>query len=255
MIRRPLAKTPARSVKLAIAMAVILMSGCASAVSAVLSADDLRQGFAGLQQLVGLAKSLPESEVDLPDDLSTPLAGTYRGTQVLGEDTIRFYIRTAANPTAPIVDAEGNVTGYVLAGIMAASLDSIEARADQAGARLSPRRGGRAMFFVEGTQPPTPGARALYPGAFLGQLARGESAPADRQAAELQTLQIDTQAPSFADVAGRGIPHELFGSVAEGMFSVRPNGVTSYEQDYQLEDGRALSLRFDRMSRTTLPAM
>lgn len=230
-----------------------LLAGCGAAVGAVLAAGDLREGFAGLQELVGFTRTLPSTETEISAELANPLAGTFRGMQLLGEDTVRFYIRTSARPTASIVDEEGNVTGYALPAIMAASLDSIEAGADLPPARFDTRRGGRAIFFVEGTQPPTPGARALYPGAFLGQLVRGESAEADSQAAALQALQIDLQAPSIGDLAGRRIPHEQFASVAEGVFSVGGNGGVSYEQEYDLDDGRSFSLQFERISRTTLP--
>lgn len=239
----------------ALALLVILSSastGCAAALTAASAAGEIRSGFAGLQQLVRSTEPLPVDTAApaSAETLPSPLAGTYRGHQVLGRDTVRYYIRTASRPSAQIVDSIGNVTGYALSGITATSLDSLESRIGNLAA--SRTQGGRAMLFIEGTQAPTPGARALYPAAILGQLRRGESPAADRQADELRRLEIDMEAPNV-DLTGRGIPHELFGSVAEGIFTVRPDGTATYEQEHTLADGRVLELSFERISPTTLP--
>lgn len=238
----------------ALALLVILSSGftgCAAALTAAGAAGEIRSGFAGLQQLVRSTEPLPPDAVaPALTEAASPLAGTYRGHQVLGRDTVHYYIRTASRPSAQIVDSIGNVTGYALTGITATSLDSLEARVGSAAANRT--SGGRAMLFIEGTQAPTPGARALYPAAILGQLRRGESPAADRQATELRRLEIDLEAPNV-ELSGRGIPHELFGSVAEGVFTVRPDGTATYEQEHTLSDGRVLELSFQRISPTTLP--
>jgi hypothetical protein len=226
------------------------LGGCAAAVTAVSAAGEIRKGFAGLQQLVSSSEPLAPAVAAVAEVAPSPLAGTYRGFRALGPDTVRYYIRTALRPSAQIVDSLGNVTGYALSGMTASSLDSLEVRIGDLAASRTP--GGRALLFIEGTQAPTPGARALYPAAILGQLRRGESAAADLQAAELRRLDVDMEAPNV-DLAGRGIPHELFGSVAEGIFQVRPNGMATYEQEHELEDGRVLILSFERISRTTLP--
>lgn len=220
----------------------------------MLAATEIRRGIAGLQQLVGFTQSLPMAELELPEELESPLIGTYRASQVLGDDTVRYYVRTAARPISPIIDEAGNVTGYVLPALAASTLDTLEARVGAPATRTNSRRGGQAMFFIEGTQAPTRGARSLYPAAFLGRLQRGESAAADRQDAELRALDIDMEAPNFGTLAGRGIPHELFGSVADGVFSLTPSGAAVYHQEYELEDGRTLTLHYERISRTTLPS-
>ena len=251
-----------RRVRSGIAGAVLLgvlaiSTGCAAAVSAALAAGDIRKGIAGLQQLVGGTRSLQGLQLEVPDDLASPLAGTYRGFQALGADTVHFYVRTAERAAAPIVDEAGNITGYALAGLVATTLDTLEARvgAPLAVARRNARRGGRSVFFVEGTQVPTPGARALFPAAFLGRVSPGESAAADRQDAELRRLDLDMGAPNYDDLAGRGIPHELFGSVADGVFTLRPDGGAVYHQEYEMENGQILTLHFERISRTTLPGI
>jgi hypothetical protein len=239
------------SVLLLVTMA--LTSGCAAAIGAAMAAGEIRQGLAGVQQLVTGARSLRGGELALVGELTSPLAGTYRGYQVLGSDTVRFFVRTEETPTAPILDRAGNITGYVLVGIAAASLDTLESRVEAwTAGEAEPR--GRAMFFVEGTQVPEPNARTLYPAAFLGRLAPGESFGADRQDAELRRLNVEMEAPDLNALQGQGIPHELFSSVAEGVFTVRPNAEAVYQQEARLEDGRTLMLYFERMSRTVLPA-
>lgn len=232
--------------------AIAASSGCAAAVGAAMAAQELRRGFAGVQQLVGNARSLRDAEIELPRDLTSPLAGTYRAHQLLGEDTLVYYVRTVERPTAPIIDEAGLMRGYVLAGLAASSLESLEARVGQRGL-ADEEDEGRALFFVEGTQPPDPSARTLYPAAFLGRVASGESAEADRQREELEELEIEMQAPEVDELEGRGIPYELFDSVAEGLFTLTPTGDAVYEQEYQAEDGRTLELRFERISGTTLP--
>jgi hypothetical protein len=225
-------------------------TGCAAAVGAAVAAKEIRQGFAGVQQLVASSRSLLGAEQELPEDLESPLAGTYRGYQVLGTDTVVFYLRTVAAPTAPIIDDDGDVMGYALPGIAAASLDSLEARVGRGGGDGA---GGSAIFFVEGTQAPAANARTLYPAAFLGRVASGESARADSVAAELQALGIEMQAPPPEALAGRGIPHDLFDDVADGVFTLTASGEAVYEQDLTIDDGRELELRFERLSATTLP--
>lgn len=128
-------------------LACVVFSGCAAAMGAAVAAREIRQGFSGVQQLVASSRSLLGGEAALPATLETPLAGTYRATQVLDSDTVVFYVRTVARPTAPILDAEGKPTGYALAGLAAASLDSLESRIGRGGAE------GSAVFFVEGTPP------------------------------------------------------------------------------------------------------
>src|SRR5690606_7662736 len=118
-------------------------------------------------------------------------------------DTIHFYVRTTTHPAAPIVDAAGNVTGYALPGVVATALDTLEARVEALASGGEEGRGGRSIFFVEGTQTPTPGARALFPAAFLGRVAAGESPRADRQDAELRRLRLDMNAPNLDDLAGQ----------------------------------------------------
>jgi hypothetical protein len=229
-------------------------SGCAAAVTTALAAADIRKGIAGLQQLVGSTQTFPQLQFEVPEELASPLAGTYRGFQVVGHDTVQLYFRTTDRPAAPIVDEAGNVTGYALGGVIATSLDSLEARVAAPVMNGSNRKGGQAIFFVEGTQTPTPGARALFPAAFLGRVAEGESAAADRQDAELRRFDLVMEAPPVGELAGRGIPHDLFGAVAEGLFTLQPGGQAVYHQDYQMESGTTITLHFERISRTTLPS-
>jgi hypothetical protein len=233
--------------------ALTVSTGCVAAVGAAMAAQEIRQGLAGVQQLVAGARSLRTTELEIPQTLDAPLAGTYRGYQALGDDTVRYFVRTVSRPAAPILDDAGNVTGYVLPGIAAASLETLEAGVGAWTRRESGEGAGRAIFFVEGTQAPEPNVRSLYPAAFLGRLARGESEAADRQAAELRRLELDMEAPDFSRLSGQGIPHELFGSVAEGIFTVRPDGAAVYHQEYETEDGRTVILHFERISETTLP--
>src|SRR5690606_37175857 len=160
-------------------LACVVFSGCAAAMGAAVAAREIRQGFSGVQQLVASSRSLLGGEAALPATLETPLAGTYRATQVLDSDTVVFYVRTVARPTAPILDAEGKPTGYALAGLAAASLDSLESRIGRGGAE------GSAVFFVEGTAPPAAGGRTLYAAAFLGRLPEGDSPRADSLNARL----------------------------------------------------------------------
>lgn len=230
-----------------------LSAGCAAAVGAVMAAQEIRRGVAGVQQLISGSRSLGSTEIELTPSLDAPLAGTYRGYQALGNDTVHFYVRTAARPAAPIIDEDGQVTGYALPGLAAVTLDTLEARVRSWTARGNGEVAGRAIFFVEGTQAPEPSARSLYPAAFLGRVAPGESAAADHQATQLGELNLDMEAPSFSELAGRGIPHELFGTVAEGVFTVRPDGSAIYRQEYEAERGRTLILHFERISGTTLP--
>lgn len=232
----------------------VCFTGCAAAVNTALATVDIRKGIAGLQQLIGSTRSAPPVALEIPEDLASPLAGTYRGFQVVGHDTVHLYVRTTDRAAAPIVDEVGNVTGYALGGIVATSLDSLEARVGAPSGSRGQRRGGRAMFFVEGTQAPTPGARALFPAAFMGQVAKGESAIADRHNAELRRFDIDMEAPAVSELSGRGIPDDLFATVAEGLFTLHPGGEAIYHQDYEIEGGDTLTLHFERISRTALPS-
>lgn len=227
-------------------------SGCAAAVGAAVAAQEIRQGFSGVQQLVASSRTLLGAEADLPASLETQLAGTYRGWQTLGSDTAVFYVRTVARPTAAIVNDDGEPTGYALAGIAAASLDSLEARVGRAGA-ADTGAGGSAVFFVEGTQPAGGSARTLYAAAFLGQLPRGESPDADSLAATLRERGIDLQAPSAEVLTGRALSHELFDDVADGVFTLTGSGEAVYEQEVDTEGDGELELRFERISATTLP--
>src|SRR5690606_2663125 len=141
---------------LAIGM-VVAVTGCAAAVGAAVAAGGLRQGLAGVQQRVANSRSLGAEAGTLPASLTSPLGGTYGAHQVLGSDTLVYYVRTASRPAAPIMDENGRVTGYVLAGIAATTLDTLEARLrDRAGD--ADRPDGNAIFFIEGTQPATPNA-------------------------------------------------------------------------------------------------
>lgn len=228
-------------------------SGCAAAAGAALAANEIRQGIAGVHQLVAGARSLQQEEVEFTRELHSPLAGTYRGVQVLGSDTVRYYVRTAERPAAPIVDESGAVTGYVLPGLAAVTLDSLEARVAALDRLDADELQGRVLFFVEGTQAPDLNARTLYPAAFLGRPAPRESRELDRQDAELRRLGIELEAPEFEELSGQGIRHELFGSVAEGIFTVRPRGEAEYHQQLEVGEGRSLVLHFERISATTLP--
>ena len=224
-------------------------TGCAAAVGAAVAARELQQGFAGVQQLVASSRSLLGQEAGLPAALETPLAGTYRGWQVLDADTVTFYVRTVARPSAPIMDGEGRATGYALAGLAAASLDSLEVRVGRAGGGGE----GSAVFFVEGTAAPEAGARTLYAAAFLGSLPAGESPRADSLSAALRTMGVELRAPAPEALSGRALPHELFDEVADGVFTLSGSGEAVYEQEVELEADRELELRFERISATTLP--
>lgn len=234
-------------------IAAMALTGCSAALGAAMAAGEIRQGLAGAQELVGSSRLLGGSDSAAALDLESPMVGTYRGFQALDGDTVRYYVRTLDRPHTPIVDVNGVVTGYVLAGIAAASLDSLEARVRLVGEGGEIQSEGRAMFFIEGTQMPEANVRALYPAAFLGRTAPGESEALDRQAEELEALEVNLDAPAFDELEGQGISHELFGSVAEGIFTVRPGGEAIFHQEYEMEDGRELTLRFERISRTTLP--
>lgn len=234
-------------------IAAVALSGCATAIGAAMAAGEIRQGLAGLQQLVAGSTAAEPITVAMPDSLSAPVAGTYRGFQALGDDTVRFYLRTAAAPSAPIVDSTGVITGYALAGIAAASLDTLEMRTANWSVVGEEEDGGRAIFFIEGTHAPAPTARALYPAAFLGRVSAAESATAAMQHDTLMAMAVDMSAPPIDELAGLRIAQQLFSSVAEGVFTLNPGGGAVYRQEYEIEDGRRLTLHFERMSRTTLP--
>ncbi|HEX6069247.1 MAG TPA: hypothetical protein VFZ18_05470 [Longimicrobiaceae bacterium] len=240
---------------IALVAALANTSGCAAAVGAAMAADRLQRGLAGVRQLVANSRPLESGEVDLSRALASPLAGTYRAVQVLGNDTVHYYLRTTERPTAPIMDEEGNLTGHVLPGIAAATLDTLEARVSARSAGTTDQPAGHALFLIEGTQVPDPNARTLYPAAFLGRVAPGESDAADAQAEALLAADLAMDAPALDDLEGQGIPHELFDSVAEGIFTLTPEGAAVYHQDYEMEDGRTLTLHFERISATTLPAV
>lgn len=230
----------------------VAATGCGAAIGAAMAAGDIRQGIAGLQQLVAGSRAATPVPAEVPADLTAPVAGTYRGYQALGDDTMRFYLRTTSAPTAPIVDSAGGVTGYALAGLAALTLDSLEVRGT--GWTVGEdERAGRVVFFVEGTQPAEPAARTLYPAAFLGRVATEESPAAAAQYDTLSALELDMTAPPLDELEGLGIADRLFRSVAEGLFTVEPDGGAVYRQESRLEDGRMLALRFERMSATTLP--
>lgn len=252
-----LSKVGSRARTAAPLVALLLSTGCAAAAGAAMAAVQIQKGFAGLQQLLAVSREQPAPALALAIEsrpaFTTPLAGTYRGYQALGDDTIHYYVRTTDDPVAPIVDQAGTTTGYALAGIAATSLDSLEACVRQRSDGYVGHPGGAAVFFVEGVQPPSPGARALYPAAFLGKVAPGESEAADRQDAELRQLELELAAPESTELAATTIPHELFGTVAEGVFTLHPDGAAAYRQEYQVEDGRMLVLQFERISETTLP--
>jgi hypothetical protein len=233
---------------------VALLSACAAAVGAALAAGDIRKGVAGVQELVASSRSLGDTAATISKQIESPLSGTYRAFQALDEDTIHYYVRTAERPTTPILHETGNVTGYVLPGLAATSLDTLEVRVRDWTSGQSDQPAGHAMFFVEGTQPPDPNARTLYPAAFLGRVAEGESEAADRQHAELLSLNLEMAAPGVDELEGKGIPHEVFSSVAEGIFTLTPDGEAMYHQEYTTADGRTLILHLERISATTLPA-
>lgn len=244
----------------ATAAAVVLMlgvaaGGCAAAVGAAVAAQNLQKGLAGVQQLVASSRSLMGQEAEITDSLEeSPLAGTYQATQVLDGDTLHYYVRTMRRPAAPIVDSAGGATGYVLAGLAAVSLDTLERRIGELGAVAEADEvDGRAAFFVEGTQPPDPNARTLLPAAYLGEVDADGSPIAERQDEALEEMGIELEAPSIDELAGQAIPHELFRSVAEGVFTLTPAGDAAYEQEYRSDDGRTLMLRLERISTTTLP--
>jgi hypothetical protein len=234
-------------------MAVVTLSGCAAAIGAAVAVGEIRQGIAGVQQLLAGSRSLRAAEVETVRALPTPFAGTYRGFQALGRDTVQYFIRTTREPAAPLVDANGNIMGYALPGVAAVTLDTLEARVRQ-WTEAGQVPNGRALFIVEGTQEPEPNARSLYPAAFIGRVGRGESPTADRHDAELRRLEVSMDAPGVRDLEGRGLPHELFAPVAEGIFTVRPGGEVAFRQEYRTEDGRMLVMSFERISTTTLPA-
>lgn len=227
------------------------VGGCGAAIGAAMAAGEIRQGIAGLQQLVAGARSDSVVAPEVMEALDAPVAGTYRGFQALGGDTVRFYLRTGAAPSAPIVDSAGEVTGYALAGLAAVTLDTLEVRGAAGVGREEDA--GRIVFFVEGTQPPEPAARTLYPAAFLGRVAEAESPAASAQHDTLSALQLDMTAPPLRELEGVGIAERRFRSVAEGLFTVQPDGRAVYRQESKLEDGRELVLHFERMSATTLP--
>lgn len=230
----------------------LTLAGCGAAIGAAMAAGDIRQGIAGLQQLVAGSRADAPVAAEVPPDLTAPVAGTYRGYQALGEDTVRFYLRTTSAPAAPIVDSAGGVTGYALAGLAAVTLDTLEVRGSGWAAGVD-EPAGRVVFFVEGTQPPEPAARTLYPAAFLGRVDTEESPVAAAQHDTLRALQLDMTAPPLEELEGVGIADRLFRSVAEGLFTVQPDGGAVYRQESELEDGRELVLHFERMSATTLP--
>jgi hypothetical protein len=246
---------PRRAGLVALVGLLVVGSGCAAAAGAALAANEIRQGIAGVQQLVAGARSLQEEEVGVARELRSPLAGTYRGFQALGDDTVDYYVRTAERPAAPILDEAGGVTGYVLPGIAAVTLDTLESRVGARDRLDSDDLQGRVMFFVEGTQAPDLNARTLYPAAFLGRPVSRESTELDRQDSELRRRDIDLEAPEFDDLSGQGIRHELFGSVAEGIFTLRPGGDAEYHQELEVDEARTLTLHFERISATTLPAV
>ena len=233
-------------------VSTLLVGGCATAIGAAMAAGEIRQGIAGLQQLVAGSKTESPVAAALPDDLTAPVAGTYRGYQALGSDTVHFYLRTTAAPSAPIVDSAGAVTGYALAGLAAVTLDTLEVRGTDWRAADDDSDDGRIVFFVEGTQPPERTARTLYPAAFLGRVAARDPAVAS-QYDTLSALELDMTAPAPHELEGHGIAARLFRSVAEGLFTMEPGGGAVYRQQSELEDGRALVLHFERMSASTLP--
>lgn len=230
-----------------------LTGGCAAAVGAAMAAQELRQGFAGIRALVSSTRPVETPQLETVRAAASPLAGTYRAVQVLEADTLLYYVRTVSRPSLPIVDSAGVTTGYALAGIAATSLDTLEVRVGQYAAGTLPDSGGRAFFFIEGVKAPDPAARSLYPAAFLGRVASGESEAADRQHAALRALELDLEAPRAEALRGQGIAHETFGSVADGIFTLSPDGSAAYQQEYETSDDRSLTLRFERISTTTLP--
>lgn len=234
-----------------VVMMCVAAAGCAAAVGAAVAAQNLQKGLAGVQQLVASSRSLVGQEVEITAALEeSPLAGTYQATQILDGDTLRYYVRTTRLPAAPIVDSAGGATGYVLAGLAALSLDTLERRIGKL--EGVDEVDGRAVFFVEGTQAPDPNARTLLPAAYLGEV-DADAPIVERQEEALEEMGIDLEAPSIDELAGQAIPHELFRSVAEGVFTLTPAGDAAYEQEYRSDDGRTLVLRLERISATTLP--
>lgn len=231
----------------------VLAGGCAAAVTAAAAAGDIQRGISGVRQLISSDEEAPadSEEVTVPLDLASPLTGTYRAMQVLGADTALYFVRTVERPSGAIVDSTGQTTGYLLAGIAATSLDSLEARVGryEQGEAVA----GNTIFFVEGTRAPESGGRTLYAAAFLGGLAPGESAEADQHAAVLEQLDLNLEAPALEAVVGQQIPHEDFQAVAEGVFTYTPGGAVHFEQEYEVADGKELLLQFERISSTTLP--
>lgn len=231
----------------------VVSGGCAAAVTAAAAAGDIQRGINGVRQLISSDDGAPvdNEEVTVPMDLNSPLTGTYRATQVLGTDTATYYVRTVERPSGAIVDSTGQTTGYLLAGLAATSLDTLEARVGQyeQGETVT----GNTIFFVEGTRAPEAGGRTLYAAAFLGGLAAGESAEADQHAAVLESLDLNLEAPALEAVVGQEIPHEHFQAVAEGVFTYSPDGAVRFEQEYEVADGKELLLLFERISSTTLP--
>lgn len=240
-----------RAAAVAALIGTLTLSGCGAAIGAAMAAGDIRQGIAGLQQLVAGSREEAPIAAEVPPDLAAPVAGTYRGYQALGADTVRFYVRTTSAPAAPIVDSAGGVTGYALAGLAAVTLDTLEVRGSGRG--VGEKRAGRIVFFVEGTQAAETTARTLYPAAFLGRVDTAESEAAAAQHDTLKALELDMTAPPLDELEGVGIADRLFRSVAEGLFTVQPDGGAVYRQESELQDGRALILHFERMSATTLP--
>ncbi len=234
-------------------MVIAFVSGCAAAIGAASAAGEIRRGIAGLQQLVDQPDDSAEVQVRLPATVDAPIAGTYRGFQALGRDTLWYYLRTAPRPIAVIADSAGTVTGYALHGIAAVALDTLERRVAELTRLDGEDPQGRMVFFVEGTHPPSMTGRSLYPAAFLGRPTASESAVARRQEAALRATGLTMEAPEFDTLRGQAIPHEQFGSVAEGIFTLRADDAAVYEQEHQLEDGETFILRFERISRTTLP--
>ncbi|MQA92198.1 MAG: hypothetical protein GEU90_18560 [Gemmatimonas sp.] len=230
----------------------LTLTGCAAAVGAAAAAGQIGQGITGVRQLFFSTQELTD-DVAIPLVPEASMAGTYRGFQALGEDTVTYYVRTARQPIAPIVDAGGTVTGYALHGVAAVTLEALEARVSELSDLAGDGPAGRAIFFVEGTQPPNLTGRTLYPAAYLGRVAPGESEVADRQREELDELELEMDVPDFIELEGQGIPQELFGSVAEGILTLRADGSAIYDQEAELEDGRTLVLNFERISQTTLP--
>ena len=96
--------------------------------------------------------------------------------------------------------------------------------------------------------------RIVQAGGYIS--ARTGSAPeANSVRVPKEDADLAMDAPGLGDLEGQGIPHELFDSVAEGIFTLTPEGAAVYHQDYEMEDGRTLTLHFERISATTLPTV